>query len=61
MEDVIQQVIGSYAACLMAQAVISIAFLPWWTDWPLRNRTVSTEGLDFRECSSLAISAPVVP
>ena len=60
MEDVIQQVIRSSAACLMTQAVISIAFLPRWTDCLLCNRTVLTEGLDFWEGSSLAINSPVV-
>ena len=59
MEDVIQQVISSSAACLMAQAVISIAFLPRWTDCLLCGCTVLTKGLDFRECSSIAIIGPV--
>ena len=60
MEDVIQQVIGSSAACLMAQAVISIAFLPRWTDCLLCDRTALTKGLDFWECSNIAIISPVI-
>ena len=62
MDDVIEQVIGNSAACLMAQAVISTAFLPRWTNCLLCcllcNCAALTEGLDFRECSSLAINSP---
>ena len=60
MENVLQQVIGSSAACLTTRAVISVAFLPRWTDCSLCNHTMLTKGLDFREGSSLAINSPVV-
>ena len=60
MEDIVQEIIGSSAARLMAQALISIACLPMWAECLLHCCTEVTEGLDFWECSSLAINCSTI-